>query len=100
MYSPKLQHHQNVDFKTFRKGSFHFLRNCGKQLHSFPVQIQFKFLPFPFKGNSTATQGRGSVMLYTTTNSEKKTYSELGFDTQDEQSAFYNALTHAIILLP
>jgi hypothetical protein len=48
----------------FSKGSFHFLKNSGKQLHSFPVQVQFKFLPFPFKGNSTATQGRGSAMPY------------------------------------
>lgn len=97
MYNPKLQHHQNADFKIFRKGSFHFVRNCGKQLHSFPVQIQFKFLPFPFKGNTTATQGRGSVMLY---HAKKENYSELGFDIQDEQSAFYNALTHSITLLP
>lgn len=70
---------------------FIFLKNCNKQLHSFPVQIEFKFLPFPFKGNTTVTQGRGSVMLY-----HHQLYSELGFDIQDEQST----LTHSTILLP
>ena len=36
-------------------------------------------------------------MLY---HAKKENYSELGFDIQDEQSAFYNALTHSITLLP
>lgn len=59
--------------EIFRKGSFHFLRNSGKQLHSFPVQIQFKFLPFPFKGNSTATQGRGVSNAVLPSTLKKKT---------------------------
>lgn len=32
-------------------------------------------------------------MLY---HAKKENYSELGFDIQDEKSAFYNALTHSI----
>lgn len=51
-------------FQKYSERIISFLSKSGKQQHSFPVQIQFKFLPFPFRGNSTATQGKESVMLY------------------------------------
>lgn len=50
MHVPKLRDIKIQIPESLQKRIVSFLKS-GKQLHSFPVQIQFKFLPFPFQGN-------------------------------------------------
>lgn len=72
----------------FGEGSF----NCGKQLHLLPAQNQLKFLPFPFKGNSTTTPGRGVGKGIPTPSLKTTIFPRLCFSIHNEQSVLHTTL--------